>query len=101
MGGPTRGLFANLLRNSLRQSDCRGIGLQFLQVDDVLLGQIHLQAHEGGSLRRRLRCLWEAPERNTLTLANGVLTNAGFKTITLASQVALFEEQPAGGISRR
>lgn len=78
-----------------------GIGLQSLQVDDVLLGQIHLQAYEDGSLTRRLRCLWEAPERNMLALANGVLTNAGFKAITPASQVASFEEQAASGISRR
>jgi hypothetical protein len=36
-----------------------------------------------------------------LALANGVLTNAGFNTITPASQAALFEEQSAGGISRQ
>ena len=40
---------------------------------------------------------WGAAERNTLAPANGARANAGFETITLPSEVALFKEQPAGG----
>src|SRR6202022_2356877 len=54
--------------------------VQFLEVGNLALRQIHFQADRDGGLRRQL---WGAAERNTLALANGARANAGFETITL------------------
>ena len=89
--------FADLVRDGLRHGDRCRIRLQFPEVGNLALLQIHFQAHRDVVLRRQLWWLWGAAERYTLALANGTRANADFETITPSSEVALFKEQPAGG----
>jgi len=89
--------FADLVRDGLCHRDRCGIRLQFPEIGNLALLQIHFQAHRDGGLRRQLWWFWGTAERNTLALADGARANAGFETVTPSSEVALFKEQPAGG----
>ena len=89
--------FVDLVGDGLRQRDRFGIGVQFLEVGNLALLQIHFQAHRDGGMRRMLCGLWEAAKPHTLALANRARTNAGFDAITPASEVASFKAQPAAG----
>jgi hypothetical protein len=58
--------FADLVRDGLRHGDRCGIRLQFPEVSNLALLQIHFQAHRDGRLTRRLFCLRGAAELDSI-----------------------------------
>jgi hypothetical protein len=89
----------NFRLNGPCQRERCGVGLDFFEVGNGTLGQIHFEADGGGRAGLwRLRCFGEAVEGNMLALANRTLANAGFQARTSASERTFFEEQTISGI---